>query len=278
MRCDRSRELISGALDGEGAGRPDELGRHLEGCAACRAWQAQARSLHRSLRLQTAPDVPDLTAAILRRSRAERPVRPRRRLTMPALRGALTAIAATQVVLALPGLFSRAAPHDHGARHLGGWDLAFAVGLLVVAAQPWRARGLLPMAAAVAGVMVATVLGDTMSGSAPAMAEGPHVLEVCGLALLWAIARAEAAGGRGGDGLRLDRRARLAPASRLRRRGTGWARAVLAVSVRTAQPSAVPSCTAASPAANSRITVSRARATRERTVPTGQSHTDAVSA
>lgn len=276
MRCDRSRELISALLDGEVSGPADELGRHLDGCAACRSWEARARALHRSICLQPAPEVPDLTAAILNR-RPEAEPRPSRLPVLGILRAALAVIAGTQLVVAAPELLARASEHGHATRHLGGWDVAFAVGLLVVAAQPWRARGLLPMAGAVAGVMVLTGAIDAVSGGTPGMAEATHLLEVCGLAVLWAISRAEAHRSQGGGGHR-----RL-PGSGNRRFGggrpplAGWIR-VGAAPRPVPQMSAMPSCVGASSAASSRMTASRARATLERTVPTGQSHTSAVSA
>jgi hypothetical protein len=208
--------------------------------------------LHRSLRLQPAPEVPDLTAAILRRRLPDRRRRRSRPVpSMRVLRAVLSVVAGTQLVVAVPEVLSRAAMHGHETRHLGGWDVAFAVGLLVVAAQPWRARGLLPMAAAVAGVMVVTVVVDAVTGGSPGMAEATHGLEVCGLAVLWAIARVEAARDFGGGGRR-------------------WFRAFV-------QTSARPSSAEVS-APSSRMMASRARATRERTVPTGHSQADAVSA
>jgi predicted anti-sigma-YlaC factor YlaD len=283
MRCDRSREELSAGLDGEAApGRSAELSRHLEVCADCRAWAADSRALHRSLRLGPAPEVPDLTAAILAAvGPAGAPTRRRRwlrrpRLTvpgsaLPALRAVLAVVGVSQIVLGAPELLARAAEHGHASRHLGGWDVAFAVGLLVVAVQPWRARGLLPMAAAVGGVMLLNGTVDAVSGGTPGMTEATHVLEICGLALLWAIGRIEAARGEGGGGWRtplLDRGGWL---GRVRGARRSWAgRSVLG------QPS-VPSVVASS-SPSWRRTASRARATRERMVPIGQSHTDAVSA
>jgi predicted anti-sigma-YlaC factor YlaD len=277
MRCNRSRELVSALLDGEPAGSLDELSGHLEGCVACRAWATQARALHRSLRLQPAPEVPDLTQAILRRGLHEqRPSATPRLPLMNMLRAVLGVIAGSQLIVAAPELLTRATEHGHATRHLGGWDVAFAVGLLVVALQPWRARGLLPMAGAVAGVMVLTGSIDAVSGGTPGMTEATHLLEVLGVAVLWAIARADGSHRRrdgGGDhrlrGIR-GGFSRWAGPSALAR----WSRGGVAAP----QMSAMPSCEAASPAASSRITDSRARATRERTVPTGQSHTSAVSA
>ena len=56
------------------------------------------------------------------------------------------------MVLALPELFASTGDAVHTSRHLGAWDVAFAVGLVLAALQPWQARGLLPMAAEAAGM------------------------------------------------------------------------------------------------------------------------------
>jgi predicted anti-sigma-YlaC factor YlaD len=280
MRCDRSRELISGLLDGEVTDPPELLGRHLEDCRACRSWEAEARALHRTLRLQPAPEVPDLTAAILQRSaEREQPKPVRRRLpALGLLRVALAAVAGTQLVLAAPELLARA-EHGHATRHLGGWDVAFSVGLLVAAVQPWRARGLLPMAGSVAAVMMLTGSIDAVSGGTPGMAEATHLLEVCGLLALWAIARVDTAQRWGGGG-RSRRPWRSTPPGRPGfATGTLWTRLSAAgPGPVAAQMSAMPSCDSASLSASTRMIDSRARATRDRIVPTGQSQTSAVSA
>lgn len=255
MRCDRSRELVSARLDGEGGDRSEDLHEHLAGCPACRSWTARAEVLHRSLRVHPAPAVPDLSADIVARLLPGGRARRRSPARLSVLRGLLVVVAGTQAVLALPEVLGLA-QHSQGGRHLGGWDAAFAVGLLVAAAQPWRARGLLPMAAAVGSVMAVMVVADGVSGAPAGMTQMAHALELGGLALLWAISRLERRAGLDGGGRRWRRRRHpLVPMGQ-----------------RSTPPSA------ASSVPSSRITASRARATRERTVPTGQSHTDAVSA
>jgi len=138
--------------------------------------------------VRAADPVPDLSAAILA---AARPVLRARGRRIEWLRYGLVVVALTQVVLALPELLAHTGGVEpvHIARHLGGWDLAFAIGLVVAALQPWRARGLLPMAAALGGVMVLTAGLDVLGGQAAALAEGSHLLEVTGLVLLWRLAR-----------------------------------------------------------------------------------------
>jgi predicted anti-sigma-YlaC factor YlaD len=206
MHCATCRELISADVDGE----LNELEReameaHVTGCRACTAFRASIAEAHRSVRLSPADAVPDLTEQILAAHAASagapRSAPPRRRpaVATPAmtfLRYGLGVVAATQLVFALPELLDPdgSASTLHAAHHLGAWDLAFAVGLLVVAVQPWRARGLLPMCAALAGVMVITAVIDVASGRTPGLAESTHVLELTGLALVWQLSRVPWAG------------------------------------------------------------------------------------
>ncbi|MGH2807090.1 MAG: zf-HC2 domain-containing protein [Actinomycetota bacterium] len=64
--CERTRVDLSARMDGEvTALRSRELDEHLSTCAECRAYEASLRKVKRSLRLQPAPDVPDLTASIV---------------------------------------------------------------------------------------------------------------------------------------------------------------------------------------------------------------------
>ncbi len=195
------RELISAELDGEADDTERAaLAAHLAICSACTTFRADASRLHRASRVGVAASVPDLTDAILDRVAAEgvafepaadlgRAVVRKRRLVY-AMQYGLLVVALLMVVLAVPDLLASSGNEVHASRHLGGWDLAFAVGLLLAALQPWRARGLLPMAGALAGVMAVTAAIDIVHGSTPGMAEGTHLLEVLGLAFLWMLARA----------------------------------------------------------------------------------------
>jgi predicted anti-sigma-YlaC factor YlaD len=95
-----------------------------------------------------------------------------------------------QVVLAAPPLFgSVAGTSVHVAREVGSFDLAIGVGLLVVAWQPRRAPGLLPMVAALVGALVFTAALDVTTGRVSVAAEVPHILDLIGLAALWLLAR-----------------------------------------------------------------------------------------
>ena len=85
MDHDRAERLIGERLDGERLARRrrDELERHLEGCAECRAFERGAWRLRERVRFEVAPAVPDLVEPImLRRGRgldgSARPPRRRR--------------------------------------------------------------------------------------------------------------------------------------------------------------------------------------------------------
>jgi predicted anti-sigma-YlaC factor YlaD len=187
MRCDDIREAVSARLDGEelpvgvDAAAVD---RHLATCTACAAHAAAAERLHRQVRVRSAEPVPDLVGPIM----AAAPDLGRPAREWP--RYALLAVALTQLVLALPALLLGDDPGAsiHVARELGSFDVALAVGLLWAAWQPRRAAGLLPMAAALAGTLIVTAVLDAGRGQAPVLGEAHHVLDLCGVALLWLVA------------------------------------------------------------------------------------------
>jgi predicted anti-sigma-YlaC factor YlaD len=194
MDCSSFRELVSAGLDGELA--EDErrrLTHHLGRCPECGSFAASAADLHRSLRVQAAPPVPDLTRSVLARL-GDVPAPPRRHRL--AWRIGLGAVGLTQLVLSAPSLIRHpdATSEMQAGHHLNAWTFAFAIGLLVVAWQPWRVRGVLPIATALAAVMVFTIMLDLRNGHAVAMSANAHLLELAGLVLAWGLARQEASG------------------------------------------------------------------------------------
>jgi predicted anti-sigma-YlaC factor YlaD len=189
MRCDDVQDALSARLDGEALppGLDDAaVAAHVDGCAACAAFAVGAADQHRALRVRMAEPVPDLTAAILAATAEARP-QPVREWA----RYGLLAVAATQLVLAIPAILLGSDPGAsiHVARELGSFDVAIAVGLLWAAWQPHRAAGLLPLAAALAGAMFLTAILDVVGDDAPALGEAHHLLDLAGLGLLWALSR-----------------------------------------------------------------------------------------
>ena len=207
MNCATSRELISADLDGEASSDEQaQLATHLETCPACRRYATEARQAHRGGRLQPAPEVPDLTEVILAdawASQAGTPA-PRGGRSILVLRMALAVVALVQLVLAGPELIEHADFSDdlHALHHLNAWAIAFAAGLAVVAWQPWRVRGLLPLATALGALMAFTVGLDLINRHTIAMPATAHLVELAGLVLLWVLARRLPPGGVGGTGQR----------------------------------------------------------------------------
>lgn len=131
--------------------------------------------------------MPDLTSAILRQ--AATPV-PKRWTAWVGARFALAWFAIVQLAFAVPALLlgSDAGASAHVARHIGAFDGAIAVGLLVAALQPRRARALLPLALALAGFVGLGAALDVASGAASLVAESQHLIDVLGVGALWVVA------------------------------------------------------------------------------------------
>jgi predicted anti-sigma-YlaC factor YlaD len=188
MRCDQSRDLLSARLDGEAT--EDEvavLGRHLASCPDCSDFAGSLEGVDRLTRLIPAEPVPDLTAAVMAAAApAPAPHHHRRE----AARWSLAIVAITELLLALPSLLTDSSGRSvHTTRELGSWSAALAVGFLVAAWQPARARGMLPLGVVLAGVLTLGALFDILAGTAGGAGESAHLLEVAGVALLWLLAK-----------------------------------------------------------------------------------------
>jgi predicted anti-sigma-YlaC factor YlaD len=78
---------------------------------------------------------------------------------------------------------------EHVARHAAVCPVAFAIALGAVALRPTRARGLLPVTAALAAALLVTAAIDILRGVTPIMAETDHLTEIVGAVLVWLTAR-----------------------------------------------------------------------------------------
>ncbi|HUR75959.1 MAG TPA: zf-HC2 domain-containing protein [Sporichthya sp.] len=188
MDCERWRDALSARLDGEPLGVDEALlEAHLATCPACCDHAGALASLHRSLRLRTADQVPDLTDQILTAAAADR----RRLRVNPTLvlRWVLVLISALEIGLASPELLGR----WHTGSELGTWSIAVGVGFLSVAMTPARATALVPMLG-FAGVLTALVTTrHLLDGAARLSDEWPHGLVLAGVVVLVAISRLERA-------------------------------------------------------------------------------------
>jgi predicted anti-sigma-YlaC factor YlaD len=189
MNCEACREAISALLDNEDPGiDPTLVQAHLATCAACRAETTQASRLQRWLRLRPAESVPDLTPAILARIGPTEPGL--RRGAQREVRIALAVLAGLVAVLPLPAplLAEEAGAPLHLARELGAFQVALAVGLLLVAWQPRRRVQLLPVLAVLSVCPAVIAALDVAGGRTPASAEGHHLVQLAGLGLVWLLA------------------------------------------------------------------------------------------
>jgi predicted anti-sigma-YlaC factor YlaD len=195
MPCLRFREAISARLDGEDLGMPaSELDGHLDGCAECAGWAAQAGRVTRRARLGAAPAVPDLTATVLAALPRELPgvaAAARSRLVGTGLRLALLVVGAAQAGLAWPALTSGKAAMSapvHMAHETGAWNLGVAAAFLAVAAAPRLAAGALPFLGTFTALLVPVTLADLAAGRVTADRALVHVLLLAGFALVATVA------------------------------------------------------------------------------------------
>src|SRR3954452_9881238 len=195
MPCLRFREAISARLDGEDLGMSaSELDGHLDGCAECAGWAAQAGRVTRRGRLGAAPAVPDLTATVLAAPPRAPPggaARARARLVGTGLRLALLVVGAAQAGLAWPALTSGKAAMSapvHMAHETGAWNLGVAAAFLAVAAAPRLAAGALPFLGTFTALLVPVTLADLAAGRVTADRALVHVLLLAGFALVATVA------------------------------------------------------------------------------------------
>lgn len=213
VKCEHIREALSARLDGEPGELPDQtLDEHVAGCAACAAWLQHAMRL--AARSATSADTPDLVGPVLSAVRADEARRAARRRRATATRIALAAIALVQLAFSGPGLILG---HDHTApihvaHEVGSFDAALALGLLLAAIRPRLAAGMLPLVAAITGLLLLTAGSDVAAGRTSALTESPHLLDLAGGLLLLRLATAT--GGWAGLRLGLPRSTPTLPAGR----------------------------------------------------------------
>jgi predicted anti-sigma-YlaC factor YlaD len=195
MSCSPFREAVSARLDGEPLGMPArQLDDHLAACAACADWADAAARVTRRVRLAAAPQVPDMTAAVLAALPGELPgmaAAARSRLLGTALRLALLIVGVAQVALAWPvlawGAGAMSAP-VHVAHETGAWNLAVGAAFLAVAAAPRLAAGALPFLGTFAVLLVPVTIADLGAGHVHAERAVAHLLLLAGVALVAMVA------------------------------------------------------------------------------------------
>jgi predicted anti-sigma-YlaC factor YlaD len=184
VNCEQTRLMLSAQLDQETSpAQAAAANAHLGRCEACRDWWADIGQVSRVLRVRVAEPLPDIATAVLAR------VHPPRAGRGQWVRIVLAVVAATELMLAVPGLLlGEGAASIHDARHLGSFGVAVSIGLLYVAWRPARAFGILPIVTALALTMIVSATIDVVDGRVSSFGEAHHVLEFSGLVLVWMLA------------------------------------------------------------------------------------------
>jgi predicted anti-sigma-YlaC factor YlaD len=185
MDCEGARMAISALLDAEQSDTERKsLDLHLTGCPDCRLWREEAHEVTRRFRLVPA-EAPAPSKGLLDAAQAAA-----RRWSWPAVatrtRFALVLVSLGQIVLTVPALIF-GSDHDapiHVAHEMGSFDLALAVGFLVAAWRPSRARGMSTIVGVAALALIVTAVIDLSLGRTSPGDEAPHLLAVAGWLLL----------------------------------------------------------------------------------------------
>jgi len=130
----------------------------------------------------------DHTEAIL----AALPTRDGRADRILALRVLTLVVAAIQMGAAIPMLFMTDMMGGHLERHVAVSAIAMAVGLVIVAARPARARSMLPILTVLVVGLAWSCFGDLWAGRPVPGSVLMHVADLAGLAAAWCLARTEA--------------------------------------------------------------------------------------
>lgn len=184
--CATWREAISAIADGERAPvDPKLVDAHVARCPACAAFRENVHRLARHTSLAPADRMPDLSRRVVKSARVAD-----RLSVWWVLRLGLVVVAVQIAALSAPALLlgESGDAGQHTARHLGSFALAYAIGLVVVAFRPAKARSMLPMAGALAGCLLVTAAVDVVRGQSPLIAEVAHLPELVGLVLVWLLA------------------------------------------------------------------------------------------
>jgi len=184
MDCTGYRELISAQLDGEVTEvERSALRDHLNACQGCRSFEADAVVVNRAVRVVPSPVVPDQTAVIMRAMAL-----PARSLSGDLLRAAVAALGLARIASAVALFVSVvAAGSSHTSMELAAADLAIGAGLVLVAARPELASGLVAVLVVLAGATVFGGAGDVIAGRVAWNSELLHVVDAAAALLVWRL-------------------------------------------------------------------------------------------
>jgi len=192
--CETHRLALSAGLDGEATELEHHAAlAHVRRCTECAMWLEEATDVTRAVRLSSAEEVPDLTAAILVASPAIRPVAAD---VLPIARIGLALVAFAQLLIGQESLLDAGGIAAHLSRETGVWEVALAIGFATAAWRPRRAAGLVPLVAALAFGLIITSTIDAADGAVAVLSEGHHLIALLGFGLLVVSTRVSSPGRR----------------------------------------------------------------------------------
>lgn len=172
-----------------------EVRAHLGGCGMCQAWLAGAERVTRLVRVQPV-QIPDLTERIMQAVYADGSMPSPRRAVVSvaqrwraALRWSLGGLAVLQLVLAVPDLLGAVGHDAHAGREVAAFDIALAVGLLVVACYPEHARVFAPVALTLVFCFGSISALDILQGAVTPGRVAIHGIAALQALLVWRLAR-----------------------------------------------------------------------------------------
>lgn len=183
--------MISAGIDGElNAQQAALLDAHLKSCAECHAQQEMSWDLKRRFSFAAASSEMQAqqTAVPTELRSSWLPIPATSRLE-GFLRWVLFVIGSTLAILnARTLIFAELDPeYAHVIRHDAVWGCALGIAMVVVWLKPHRARGLLPLTAALTVLHLAVTAIDLARRQADAMQESSHLVALVGLVCLWVI-------------------------------------------------------------------------------------------
>jgi hypothetical protein len=185
--CEQVQASLSARLDGEDPGLdPAAEESHLRRCPSCREFQRSLPAVMTTVRADDlgAGHSGDVASRI---TKLAGPID--RSGVWWVLRALLFATALGYLLLEIPELMLSNDPHHgHLAHHLGIFEAAYAITLIVVAFRPAKARAMVPFTAVLAVGMVLFAVIDVVRGEAFPLSELSHTLELAGLVLVWLLA------------------------------------------------------------------------------------------
>lgn len=193
VECTEVRTLLSSVLDGDLAPSRD-LEAHLAGCAECRGWRDDAAALASLAQEPVAGE--ERRFGLL-------PGLPRGFTRYRWIRFALAWAGLLLLVWHAPGMFDSSVDLSalHVTRHQHTFGVALGLTFLFVAWRPDRAYGLVPVAAVFTVALGGAALVDLINGSSTLSRESVHIVEIVGLAFLWALGWSAGPGRRRGGSM-----------------------------------------------------------------------------